>query len=248
MKIFISFVLILTFNVYASEDFEDSFENEFEQELVAEEKEGEVFDPLYGYNRVMTDFNDVVMINVFQPVIDGYKYVVPRPARKSIDNFFNNLYYPISLCNNLLQLKFKHSGNETLRFITNSTLGLLGLFDVADEWFDIKPHKEDFGQTLGHYGVGSGFPIVIPFLGQSNLRDFGSLFVDAYADPIYWYTSDIDDDMVSYGTYIGIRSFKLLNDYSLSEISYEDFTKDAIDLYPFIRDAYEQNRNKLIGE
>jgi phospholipid-binding lipoprotein MlaA len=248
MKIFISFILILTLNVYSSDDFEDSFEDEFEQELIAEEKKEEMFDPLYGYNRFMTDVNDVIMINIFEPVADGYRFITPKPARKSIGNFFDNLYYPISLCNNLLQLKFEHSANETLRFLTNSTLGLLGLFDVADEWFGIKEHKEDFGQTLGHYGVGSGFPIVIPLFGQTNLRDFGSVFVDAYADPVYWYTSNIDDDMVSYGAYVGIRSFKMLNDYSLSEISYEEFTKDAIDLYPFIRDAYEQNRNKLIEE
>ena len=248
MKIVIFFILILTLNIYGSDDFEDSFEDEFEQELISEEKGEEIFDPLYYYNRFMTDVNDVVIINVIQPVVDGYRFVTPQPARESIGNFFDNLYYPISFCNNLLQLKFENSANETLRFLTNSTLGLFGLFDVADEWFDIKPHKEDFGQTLGHYGVGSGFPIVLPLLGQTNLRDFGSGFVDVYADPVYWYAEAANSESLEFKRYVGLKSFETINDLSQSEITYEELTKGAIELYPFIRDAYEQRRNKQIGE
>jgi phospholipid-binding lipoprotein MlaA len=242
------FILSYSLSLNANDDFYSDFENEFEEELIEQEAQDEIFDPLFYYNRFMTDVNDGLMIYVIEPVNTGYKFVIPKPARKSVNNFFNNLYYPVSVTNNLLQLKFEHSWNETLRFLSNSTLGILGLFDVADEWFDIKPHTEDFGQTLGHYGVGSGFPIVLPFFGQSNLRDFVGDIGNAYLDPIYHSSLQIEDDMVSYSSYIAVKAYRDLNEYSLEDISYEDLTKDALELYPFIRDAYEQNRNQLIEE
>jgi phospholipid-binding lipoprotein MlaA len=248
MKILISFILVITVNIYAYDDFEKSFENEFEQELVQKQSKNEIFDPLYYYNRTMTHFNDGLMIYVVEPINTGYKLILPYQARESIDNFFKNMYYPVSVTNNLLQLKFKYSWTETLRFATNSTLGILGLFDVADNWFEIKPHREDFGQTLGFYGVGSGFPIVLPFFGQTNLRDLLGEYTDIYLDPTYHARLQIDNDMVSLTSYIAIKSYEKLNKYSLGDISYEDLTKGNIDLYPFIRNAYEQNRNKLIKE
>lgn len=250
MKVFILFLFVLNINLFSDDKIEsfDSFEDEFEQELVAKQKETAVFDPLSGYNRFMTNVNDVLMINVVEPVTTGYRFVAPKQVRISVDNFFSNLYYPISFTNNLLQFKLKYSFTETVRFLTNTTIGVLGLFDVADSWFDIKPHKEDFGQTLGYYGVGSGFPIVLPFFGQKNLRDLFGDFTDSFLDVSYYVASTNQDDVVSYSSYILIRGYNEINEYSLSESSYEDLTKDAIDLYPFIRDAYEQNRNKLIKE
>jgi len=248
MKLLITFILVFTLNIIANDDFEDAFDNEFEQDLAMESNKQTVFDPLSSYNRFMTNVNDKLMINVVEPISSGYRFVAPHPLRESIYNFFENINYPVSLANNLLQLKFYHSWNESLRFFTNSTLGLFGFFDVADSWFEIKAHKEDFGQTLGHYGVGSGFPIVIPFFGQQNFRDFLGGFADNSVNPTYHLTLEINDDMVSLGTYLMIRGYKDINEYSLSDISYEELTKGSIDLYPFIRDAYEQNRNKLIEE
>lgn len=252
MKIFLTFILLLSLNIYGDdsfdENFEDSFEDQFEQELVSESAKNEIYDPLMPYNRFMTNVNDTLMIYIVEPVTTGYKFVIPKVARKSVNNVLTNLYYPVSVTNNLLQLKFKHSLNETIRFITNSTLGILGLFDVADSWFGIKPHREDFGQTLGYYGIGPGFPIVLPFFGQQNLRDLLGGVADSYADPAYHVSAEIEDDMVSFATYLTIKGYKDINEYSLEDVSYEDLTKDAIDLYPFIRDAYEQRRNKLIEE
>jgi phospholipid-binding lipoprotein MlaA len=236
-------MFLLSLNSFGS-DFEDEFADEFSDEL----QNKTLFDPLSSYNRFMTDINDVIIINIFDPIAEGYKFIAPKPVRESIDNFFSNLYYPVSFSNNLLQLKFKYAMDETFRFLTNTSLGLFGLFDVGKSWFEVEPHVEDFGQTLGHYGVGSGFPIVIPLFGQSNLRDFSAGFVDVYANPRFWYTQTIDDNMVSYATYLGIRSYKSINSYSLSPASYEDITKHAFDLYPFLTNMYEQNRNKLIEE
>lgn len=248
MKIVFAFFLVFSLNLF-SEDFNDGgFEDEFENEFSSKTSAVEVYDPLISYNRFMTNVNDKLMISIVEPVTNGYRYIMPFCARKSIYNFFENLNYPVSVTSNLLQLKFKYSFTETVRFLTNSTLGILGLFDVADSWFGIKPHKEDLGQTLGYYGVGSGFPIVMPFFGQYNIRDLFGNITDNYLNPSYHASMKINDDMVSYATYTLVRGYKDINEYSLGDTSYSDLTKGAIDLYPFIRDAYEQNRNKLIGE
>ncbi len=242
-KILLLFITVLTLS--SSDNFEDEFADEFEEELTPKK---EIFDPLSGYNRWMTDVNDFLFIEALEPATRGYNYVLPEGARKSIYNFFENISYPASLANNLLQLKMEHSMNESIRFLTNSTLGILGLFDVADEWFGIKAHKEDFGQTLGFYGVGGGFPVVVPFFGQRNLRDLVGNYVDTYADPTYHVSLRIQNDVVSFGTYTLIKAYKDFNEYSLNAGSYTEFTKDAIDLYPLILDAYEQRRDNLIKE
>ena len=137
-----------------SDSEEDDDFGEFEEEF--KESDKEVFDPLSGYNRAITVFNDKLFLWVLDPVARGYRYVMPEPARRGVNNFFMNLLYPIRLVNNLLQLKIKNAGEETLRFVTNSTIGILGFWDPAKEWFGLEAHHEDFGQTLGYYGVGGG--------------------------------------------------------------------------------------------
>ncbi len=229
---------------FAAEEFEEEgFEDEF-----SEEPEEDVFDPLSGYNRLMTSFNDGLYVYVLDPVvIKGYNYI-PEPARVSVNNFFENLYYPVSVVNNILQLKAKNTGTETLRFVINSTLGVLGLFDPAKSWFDLEVHKEDFGQTLGHYGVGGGFHIVLPFFGPTNLRDLSGDFIDFYVNPIYYV--DIRKYNIINNTYQGwaLVTYKEFNKMSLYTQEYDNVRQDALDLYPFIRDLYEQNREKLIKE
>ncbi|MEA3370803.1 MAG: VacJ family lipoprotein [Campylobacterota bacterium] len=242
-KILLLFVTVVT--LIASDDFDAEFADEFEEELTPKK---EIFDPLSGYNRWMTDVNDFLFIEAIEPAAREYNFILPEGVRKSIYNFFENISYPASLANNLLQFKLEHSMNESIRFVANSTLGVLGLFDVADAWFEIKAHKEDFGQTLGFYGVGSGFPVVLPFFGQRNLRDLVGNYVDTYADPTYHVSLLIKNDVVSFGTYTLIKGYKDFNEYSLNAGSYSDFTKGAIDLYPLIRDAYEQRRDNLIEE
>ncbi|MEA3372263.1 MAG: VacJ family lipoprotein [Campylobacterota bacterium] len=229
----------------AFDDFADEFDDEFAEDDKASE---EIFDPLSGYNRLMTDFNDVLLINVVDPATDGYRFVVPEGGRESVYNFFQNLYYPVSFANNLLQFKLVHAGNETLRFMINSTIGLLGLFDPAEDWFGIEPHIEDFGQTLGSYGVGSGFPVVLPFFGQRNLRDLTGTFVDGVVDPIYYVDDRFYNLVEPYWQSILIRGYEDFNEYSLTPGAYQKLTEDAIDLYPFLRDSYEQYRNNLIAE
>jgi phospholipid-binding lipoprotein MlaA len=235
------------------ESFEDGFEDEefdddeFSDEFSADAEE-ELFDPLSGYNRVMTSFNDNLYVYVLDPVLlKGYNYI-PEQARISVNNFFENLYYPVSVVNNIFQLKFKNTGTETLRFAVNSTLGVLGLFDPARSWFGFEPHQEDFGQTLGHYGVGGGFHIVLPFFGPTNLRDLSGDFIDFYVNPIYYV--DVRKYNLVNNTYQGwaVITYKEFNNMSLYTKEYENVRQDALDLYPFMRDLYEQNRQKQIEE
>lgn len=220
--------------VLPDDDF-DEFEEEF-----SEPGSEEVFDPLSGYNRLMTKVNDKLYFWVLKPVAKGYAWVVPEGPRRGVNRFFTNLLFPVRFVNNVLQLKLLNAGEETLRFLTNSTVGFLGFWDPAKNWFGLEAHPEDFGQTLGFYGVGSGFHIVLPLLGPSNLRDMIGLVPDFYLNPVTW----IDDWEEEYA----VKALGTVNKTSLHIGEYENLKKDAIDLYPFLRDIYEQNRDKKIRE
>ena len=239
-----------------TDEEEEGFDDEFEDEFGAAEKE--VFDPLSGYNRVMTDFNDSLYVWVLDPVARGYRWVLPYAARRGVKNFFHNLLFPLRFVNNALQLKIKNAGEEFLRFSINSTIGILGFWDPAKEWFDLEAHEEDFGQTLGYYGVGGGFHVVLPFLGPSNVRDMFSLYPDMQMDPVNYVENRPYNFPKHEGEYQGVSKqtlqevdltlLKIINRESLRIGQYANLKKDAIELYPFLRDVYEQNRAKLIKE
>lgn len=227
-----------------NEDFDTEFGDEFE-----DIQEEELYDPFNGYNRSMTSFNDFFYINILNPVASGYSKVMPQTARRGIDNVFENLFFPIRFVNNILQLKFMNALEETGRFLINSTFGVLGLFDAAAYELKWEAHKEDFGQTLGYWGVGPGPHVVLPFLGPSNIRDAFSKIPDYLLDPtsayIVEYPRDIPNDFWSS---MALRSLYWTNKASLHQGEYENIKKDAMDLYPFLRDIYEQKRLKEIEE
>lgn len=239
-----------------TDEEEDGFDAEFEDEFGDAEKE--VFDPLSGYNIVMTNFNDGFYIFVLDPVARGYRWVLPDTARRGVKSFFHNLLFPLRFVNNALQLKVKNAGEEFLRFSINSTIGILGFWDPAKEWFGLEAHEEDFGQTLGFYGVGGGFHVVLPFLGPSNVRDMFSLYPDMQMDPVNYVETRPYNFPKQEGEYLGVSRqtlqqteltlLKTINRESLRIGQYENLKKDAIELYPFLRDVYEQNRAKLIRE
>ncbi|OQX63240.1 MAG: hypothetical protein B5M56_03545 [Desulfococcus sp. 4484_241] len=157
-----------------------------------------------------------------------------------IDNFFYNLGFPARFANNFLQLKFKRAGVETLRFVVNTTVGLAGLWDPAKAWLGLSSYPEDFGQTLGRYGVGSGFHLVLPVFGPSNIRDAAGRVADAFLNPVN-YLDDTDE-------VIAASSVETVNHTSLHIGDYEAITSGALDLYIFLRDGYEQHRAKEIKE
>ncbi len=221
----------------------DQFDAEFQAKVITNN-----FDPLAPYNRVMTSFNNFFYLNILNLVSTGYKAILPKPARTGIANFLDNLMFPLRLVNNLLQFKFKNSYYETQRFILNSTIGLAGFIDVANNSFNIKQYNEDLGQTLGFYGIGGGFNIVWPFLGPSNLRDSVGFIADSLINPLN-YVSGRNYNLLDNNTqYYLMRGLDIVNYNSLHINAYKNLTKDALDLYPFLQDVYEQRRNKLISE
>jgi len=142
--------------------------------------------------------------------------------------------------NNLLQLKVNQAGTEAARFGVNTTIGFLGFFDPAHSWLELYPCPEDFGQTLGYYGVGRGFHIVLPLLGPSNLRDAIGKVPDYFLDTVIF----IDNR----GIRLGVNGLKIVNTTSLHIDDYEMLKYDAFDLYILLRNAYEIKRLKDIEE
>lgn len=237
-------IFIFTICSYANESFSD-----FDEEFSKKEKI-EIFDPLSGYNRVMTNFNDSFYTNVLNPVSTSYSETVNESVRIGISNFFNNLLFPIRFVNNLLQFKFQNSAEELGRFVVNTIWGLGGFMDPAKNELGWIEHDEDFGQTLGYWGVGEGFHVVLPFLGPSNLRDMVGLVADSYASPLSTTgSSDVQYKIPQNTTeQLAIKSVDTVNEVSLKLGQYENIKKDALDLYPFLRDIYTQNRNREIEE
>jgi len=223
---------------------DDEFEDEFES------KETEtIIDPISGYNRVMTSFNDRLFLYVLTPVSELYSAILPEAVRLGVSRFVHNIKFPIRFTNNLLQGKFIYASDELGRFLINSTVGVVGLFDPANEYFQLSGHNEDFGQTLGYYGVGPGFHIVLPFLGPSNIRDLIGFTIDGYTSPLI-YQTNLEKYRLPTNTIqsIGAYSLETVNKTSLNLGAYESLKKDAIDLYPFLRDIYEQKRISEIEE
>ena len=200
-----------------------------------------IADPFEPINRGVFWVNDKLYFYLFKPVARGYRVIMPRPARVSVSNFFNNLATPVRAGNALLQLKLSNFGTETYRFIVNSTIGVAGLFDPATSVADVRRVPADFGQTLGTYGFGHGFYLVLPIVGPSSLRDGAGTFVDSFADP-FRYSGVATEDLLL------IRAFDSTNRLSLDRDTYEGIVRDALDPYLFIRTSYAQRRLAQIGE
>ena len=221
---------------------DDSFE-EFEDEFEAQAGEFDtepIHDPLRAYNRLMFRANDKFYFWFLKPVASVYGDVVPSAGRESIRLFFLNLGFPSRLVHNTLQGKFKRSGIECARFAVNSTIGALGFLDPASRHFGLTHCPEDCGQTLGCYGIGGGFPFVIPLLGPSNLRDTFGKIPDYFLNPVAYL-----DPM---SLRLSIRGFDLLNYTSLHLGEYEGLKQAGLDPDLFMMDAYRQSRNKKIKE
>lgn len=199
-----------------------------------------IADPIEPVNRFFFRVNDRLYFWIIKPVATGYEKICPEPAREGIRNFFSNLSTPGRLANCLLQAKFEGAGTELLRFGLNTTVGVAGFGDPALGWFDLEKRNEDFGQTLGVYGVGPGFYIDWPVGGPSNLRDSLASVVDSVFDPLNYIP------VVGVGT--GLRTIKGLNEASFHLGEYERLKASAIDAYSALRNAHYQRREHLIDE
>lgn len=197
-----------------------------------------IADPLEPVNRAFFHFNDKLYFWVLKPVATGYKAVFEEELRVCFRNFFSNLLTPVRVANCLLQGEFKGAGNEAARFGINTTLGFFGFFDQGKDHFDIDKQDRDFGQTLGKWGAGPAFYINWPILGPSSLRDTAGFVGDTLMDPQTY--------LLARPVSIGLRSYKTVNETSLTIGDYEAIKKAALDPYVAVRDGYYQYRENKI--
>lgn len=210
----------------------------------AGEESVRIADPLEPWNRVWYHFNDKLYFWMFKPMAQGYRAVVPEGFRSSFSNFYVNTTAPVRIFNSLFQLKFGYFFTELGRFLINTTIGFVGFRDCAKDCFGIKPHDEDFGQTLGHYGIGHGIYLVWPLLGPSSLRDT----VGKGADSVLSFTGILSPVDLEVPVWAGLKTHELVNDTSFRIGDYEAVKKAAIDPYIAIRDGYAQRRKKAVQE
>lgn len=195
-------------------------------------------DPFEGFNRTMFEFNDTVDRVALKPAATVYQDVLPSFVQTAIGNFFGNLGDVWTMVNNFLQGNVEDGMSDVMRVTFNSTFGFGGILDIASE-AGITKHKEDFGQTLGTWGVGSGPYVVLPFFGPSTLRDTAALPVDISAD-IWTYVTPVDVRNVG----IVVRTI----DQRASALNATNLLEDAaLDRYTFVRGAYLQRRESLIN-
>ena len=198
-------------------------------------------DPLEGFNRSSWAVNVFLFRDVLYPFSFAYNFAVPKPLRSGIGNAGHNLTYPVRLVNNCLQGKWHGAWEETERFGANSTIGLGGLFDPATK-LKIGRSDKDFGETLGHWGSGPGFYLVIPLLGPSNGRDAVGKIVDMPLDILFWIGYAYPDGFWPYAIRPGIA----VNDLSGNARDYKRTLDSLVDPYEAFRTLYSLNRQRLI--
>lgn len=196
-------------------------------------------DPIESVNRKIFWFNDQVDIYVLEPVATGYDTITPKVMQKSITNFFDNLRFPIVASNNLLQGKVKRAASDVARFGVNTTVGFLGFFDPASHW-GLEQHDEDFGQTLGFWGVPPGPYLVLPLLGPSNPRDAVGLAVDSVAAVYPWFV-DFEYTATAYTVRLVNARAQVLREVTEAKGA-------ALDYYVFVRNAFLQHRRALVND
>ena len=205
--------------------------------------DGEIADPMEGMNRGIFKFNDVVDTAVMRPVAKGYREVVPQPARKGIRNVLHNLKSPQYIANDLLQGDLDGVGKNTTRLFANTLLGIGGIFDVAGAE-GVKHDPEDFGQTLGVWGVGNSPYLVLPFFGPSSVRDATGLLVDTYTDPLVLYLTNTGQEEWWYAC-IGVTAVDTREE--LLDVL-DDLKKNSIDYYAAMRSSYAQRREAQVRD
>jgi phospholipid-binding lipoprotein MlaA len=223
-------------------DDEDEYYDEDDEYTDEDEEVQQIPDPWIEMNRGLYTFNDRLYFWLLKPISRGYGFIIPQELRQAIRNAFYNIRFPVRFINCLLQGKIRKSGDEFGQFFINSTVGCLGLLNPAANYPRLQPSPEDLGQTFAVWGFGSGAYLMLPFFGPSSLRDGIGRLGDTVMDPLYWFFRD--DIWLA----VGIRAGEAVNDTSLRIGEYEALKEAALDPYIMIRNAWVQNRNKLIAE
>lgn len=200
-------------------------------------------DPFEEVNRAIFDFNKIVDHALINPALKGYRTVVPAPARQGVDNALNNLQSPIYLANQLLQGDVKGAANVLFSAVVNTFVGFGGLMDVAGyEGYEYE--SEDFGQTLAVWGIDHGPYVVVPLFGPTSVRDGSGYIIDSFADPLRWYSYNINEKHIYYNkaaaSYVNARNN--LKD-ALTELE-----ASSIDYYASVRSSYYQSRKAMVND
>ena len=196
-------------------------------------------DPIEGFNRAMYAFNEGLDTVLIKPVAQGYEAVLPAPVRTGVTNFFGNIADFFIGVNNLLQGKVGDAASDAGRVLVNTTIGILGLIDWASD-MGLEKHDEDFGQTFGRWGIGSGPYVVLPFFGPRTLRDSVGLAADLNTDPVAKMHA-----VPERNTLLTTRVVDQRADLLPAEKVIEGA---ALDKYTYIRDAYLQRRERLVND
>jgi phospholipid-binding lipoprotein MlaA len=215
---------------------EPGFADPFAAENAPAHPQVKIADPLESVNRRFFWFNDKLYFWVLGPGARAYSKAAPSSLRSSVQRFFVNTRYPVRLVNNVLQGRVESAGQETARFVLNTTLGLAGFFDPAQE-LKLKPQPADLDQTLGVYGIGPGVYLDWPILGPSSVRGSVGIAGDTLLTPGTY----LDTEII-----VPVRAYELLNATSLHPGEYEDFKKAALDPYVALRSAYYDSREDFI--
>ncbi|MBN2144554.1 MAG: VacJ family lipoprotein [Candidatus Aureabacteria bacterium] len=209
------------------DEFEEDEEDDFPR----------IPDPFIWWNKAMFQINDRLYFWVLRPTSRVYNRLLPEMGRISIRNFFENLLTPVRFFNCLLQGKLRSGGTEAARFCLNTAFGVLGFFDPAKKVWKLSMQDEDTGQTLGVYGLGHGFYLVLPFFGPSSLRDGIGMVGDGFLNPVYYLPLEPS---------VSITAYKTLNQTSLKLGDYEGLKKSSLDPYRSFRDIYVQYRENKV--
>lgn len=201
-----------------------------------------IADPLEPWNRFWFGFNDIVYLYAARPLYRAWEFITPADVRSGLNNFLSNALFPVRFANNLLQFRFKEAGVEFGRFIINTTCSL-GFANVAKDKktiVPVDPTGEDFGQTLGYWGAGHGFYLVLPLLGPSSLRDAIGRVGDFFAQPTLYF----ETPAVFWGINGGLR----FNAFGNMLPTYMDMKAAAVDPYLSMREAYVNLRAKQVSQ
>ena len=234
---FIIFFVFVSTNLYSAASDEVSAEStDFETTPL----EDEIFDPLEPINRAIFGFNNAADRIILEPIAKGYRKL-PSPIQSGISNFLSNLKMPLVIVNQLLQGQGGNAVESSGRFIVNSTVGLVGIMDVADN-LGLEEKEEDFGQTLATWGIGDGFYIVLPLFGPSNLRDTTGMILTYATDPINAYAIREGEQWI-----IPFRTATNAIDQRSRIIDEVNALRDnSLDYYAAVRSSYYQNRKAAI--
>ncbi|MGB0060871.1 MlaA family lipoprotein [Candidatus Binatus sp.] len=201
-------------------------------------------DPFSGFNEPMFTFNLKLDDWVLRPVASGYSFITPQPVREGVGRFFDNARVIPRFANNLFQLKLAEAGTEVARFGINSTIGLAGFFDPADELFGLEEHPNDFGLTIRYYNIPTGPYLMLPFFGPSTIGDTVGMVADGAMNPM----SYLLPTWIVVTVATGQRAAEAVNYRSLHMNQFEEADRYAVDLYGAVQDAYLQTRDHKVKE